>query len=88
MRPFSLVRCLMSGRVAAWHAEHPHDRELDSSCIVCGSDLEGVLDPMTGLAVAHHMLQAAGDDAALLSQTIGQWSETTRGALARDLPAR
>ena len=79
-------RIRLYARVAAWHAEHPHDRELDSSCIVCGSDLEGVLDPTTGLAVAHHMLQAAGDDAALLSQTIGQWSETTRGALARDLP--
>ena len=79
-------RIRLYARVAAWHAEHPHDRELDSSCIVCGSDLEGVRDPLTGLAVAQHMLQAAGDDAALLSQTIGQWSEATRGALARDLP--
>lgn len=80
-------RIRLYARVVAWHAEHPHDRELDSSCIVCGADLEGVLDPSTGLPVAHHMLQAAGDDAALLSQTIGQWSEATRGELARDLPS-
>ncbi len=79
-------RVRLYARVAAWHAEHPHDRELDGTCMICGSDLDGILDPSTGLPVAHHLLEASGDDAALLSQTIGQWSETTRGALARDLP--
>jgi hypothetical protein len=85
--PSRAARTRLYARVAAWVQEHPDDARRDDQCAVCGSDLHDACDPVTGRPVSEHLEEARSRDAALLSQTLKHWAETTLGALKKDLPA-
>ena len=83
----SAARVRLYSRIAAWHADHLDGSALDTACVVCGSELDDLIDPVTGKPIGKHLAEAAAGGSALLSQTVRQWADATRGELARDLPA-
>ncbi|WP_341916534.1 AAA family ATPase [Polaromonas sp. YR568] len=84
--PSKAGRIRLYSRLSAWAKEHPHAVINEDLCIVCGQELEGIVDPVTGLSVKQHLHDATKTDAALLSQTLASWSSFVLGELARELP--
>jgi AAA domain len=83
--PSTAARTRLYARVATWIAEHPDPQRRDDTCVVCGGNLEDALDPATGKLVKRHLHEAASD-AALLSQTLGRWTENVQGDLMLNVP--
>lgn len=84
--PQTAARQQLYARVAAWEQENPDAARANDMCTVCGEDLEGKIDTVTGGSVMAHLDDARGAQSALLSQTLGRWSQATLAELARDLP--
>lgn len=84
--PSRAGRIRLYARLAAWAKEHPEASANQEMCLVCGRDLGEVVDPVTGQTVKYHLHEAAGADAALLSQTLLSWATLVLGELARELP--
>lgn len=85
--PSKAGRIRLYSRVAAWAKEHPDASANQDICLVCGRELGETVDPVTGQTVKQHLHEAAGADAALLSQTLSNWATLVLGELARDLQA-
>jgi hypothetical protein len=83
--PSAAARERLYGRIATWIAEHPDPQRSDNLCVVCGGNLDGALDPVSGQPVKTH-LHDAKSDAALVSQTLTRWAENALGDLMRGLP--
>jgi energy-coupling factor transporter ATP-binding protein EcfA2 len=84
--PSKAGRIRLYARVSAWAKEHPEADLNENLCVICGHELEGAVDPVTGLSVKQHLHDAGKADAALLSQTLVSWSSLVLGELARGLP--
>ena len=82
--PHLARRKQLYARVSEWMGEHEHE-DL-KSCAVCGTNLEGVLDPHTGRAVSEHIQEMLEGDSELVSHTIHTWSRDRIGRLAEFLP--
>jgi hypothetical protein len=83
--PTREARVRLYALVALWIQEHPGSRGSGDECIVCGSSLEGVKDPVTSRPVKQHIHEARSN-AALMSQTLKRWSEAALGELTGSLP--
>jgi hypothetical protein len=83
--PSTAARTRLYAHVATWIADHPDPQRRDDTCVVCGGNLEHALDPVTGQLVKKHLHEAASD-AALLSRTLGRWTENAQGDLMRNVP--
>src|SRR6185437_2591641 len=84
--PSREARLRLYALVALWVQEHPKERGLEDNCVVCGSSLDGVDDPVTSRPVKKHIHEAASN-AALVSQTLKRWSEAALGELTQTLPS-
>ena len=84
--PSLAARTRLYARIAAWVQEHPKMAPDDNLCPVCGSDLRGTVDPVTGRSVTQHLNEARKHDPNLLAQTMQRWADSALGALNRDLP--
>ena len=77
-------RTQLYARVSEWMGEHGNE-DL-TTCAVCGTSLEGVLDPHTGRAVSEHIRELLEGDSELVSHTIKSWSRDRTGRLSELLP--
>lgn len=84
--PSVASRKQLYARVADWLQQAPDPTIGLNLCPVCSSDINAVLDPITGCLVSQHIEEAMRTDANLIGQTVGAWSRSTLGILARDLP--
>jgi hypothetical protein len=84
--PANAARARLYAHVAMWLMDHPDDRRSDSQCMICGGNLEEVVDPVTGESVKQHIHDAQAN-ATLISQTLTRWSEAALNDLTRHLPA-
>lgn len=80
------ARIRLYALIADWMKQHPVVDSSSLTCVVCGGDIKEAKDPVTGKTVLGHLHDAAGDDAALLAQTLTRWGATALGALATELP--
>ena len=71
-------------RVAEWMVEQAYS-DVDV-CAICGTDLEDVIDPETGLAVKQHIREMLKGDSELIGHTIATWSRARMGQLSSSLP--
>ena len=83
--PTSAARLRLYARITTWIADHPDPNRIGDNCVVCGTSIIGVADPVTGTPITDH-LAGAEADAKLLSQTLEQWSEAALGLLTQNLP--
>lgn len=77
-------RIQLYARVSAWMHDHHHST--DGPCPVCMSALDGVSDPVTGIAVTDHLTEAARDRE-VLARTLVDWLSHWSGRLLRELPS-
>jgi hypothetical protein len=83
--PSSAARARLYARIATWVEDHPDPDRDEDCCVVCGGSLADAVDPVSGKPIKSHIHDAKAD-AALLSQTLGRWSQAAQGDLARSLP--
>lgn len=76
-------RAQLYARVSAWM--HEHDHSDNGTCPVCIGSLQGACDPVTGHAVADHLVEAARDRE-VIARTVAEWSAHWCGRLLQDLP--
>lgn len=76
-------RTQLYARVAAWMKDN--DFNIEDTCAVCRSSLQGLVDPETGLLIIDHMQQVQ-QYSDFVSKTISQWANSWTGTLSRDLP--
>lgn len=82
-KPSRARRVQLYAKVSAWM--HDHDHAADGTCPVCVSQLDGAVDPVTGVPVGDHLAEAARDRE-VISRTIAEWSSHWCGRLLQDLP--
>ncbi|EGD59852.1 hypothetical protein Y88_2291 [Novosphingobium nitrogenifigens DSM 19370] len=81
--PDRAKRAQLYALVSTWI--HQHDHAADGRCPVCTADLRGACDPVTGLAVADHLVEAE-TSRELIAQTVAQWASRWHGQLLQQLP--
>ncbi len=79
------TRLRLYAMIALWVQEHPRAREVEDLCVVCGTSLDEVKDPITGRLVKEH-IHEAGSNAGLISQTLKRWADVALGELTQSLP--
>ncbi len=76
-------RAQLYAKVSAWM--HDHAYVDDGTCPVCVGQLHGACDPVTGVPVTDHLVEAARDRE-VIARTITEWSEYWCGRLLHELP--
>lgn len=76
-------RAQLYAKVSAWMHDHAHVD--DSTCPVCIGQLHGACDPVTGVPVADHLVEAARDRE-VIARTIAEWSAHWCGRMLQELP--
>lgn len=76
-------RAQLYAKVSAWM--HDHDHIDDGTCPVCVGQLHGACDPVTGVPVTDHLVEAARDRE-VIARTIAEWSAHWCGRLLQELP--
>ncbi|WP_217621795.1 ATP-binding protein [Phaeobacter inhibens] len=81
--PDRAKRAQLYALVSTWI--HQHDHAADGCCPVCTANLQDARDPVTGSAVADHLIEAE-KNRELVAQTIAQWASRWHGHLLQQLP--
>jgi hypothetical protein len=76
-------RAQLYAKISAWM--HDHDHIDDGTCPVCVSQLHGACDPVTGVPVTDHLVEAARDRE-VIARTVAEWSAHWCGRLLQELP--
>ena len=76
-------RAQLYAKVSAWMHDHAHVD--DGTCPVCVGQLHGAFDPVTGVPVTDHLVEAARDRE-VIARTIAEWSAYWCGRLLQELP--
>lgn len=84
--PAYATRARLYAHIAMWMSDHPDPKRPADWCVVCGGQLGGTRDAITGELVQAHIHNATSD-AALVSQTISRWTGAALSHLTRSLPA-
>jgi recombinational DNA repair ATPase RecF len=82
--PSLAARKRLYARVATWISDHPDPQRPEDLCVVCTNPLTHSIDPVTQMPTHQHLFEAA-ENAALISQTLQQWSKAAEGELATGL---
>lgn len=78
-------RAQLYAKVSAWMHDPDHTYVNDGTCPVCGSQLHGARDPVTGVPIIDLLAEAVRDQA-VIAQTITEWSDHWIGRLLQQLP--
>ena len=76
-------RAQLYAKVSAWMHDHAHVE--DGTCPVCVGQLHGACDPVTGVPITDHLVEAARDRE-VIARTIAEWSAHWCGRLLQELP--
>lgn len=76
-------RAQLYAKVSAWMHDHAHVD--DGTCPVCIGQLHSACDPVTGVPVTDHLVEAARDRE-VIARTIAEWSAHWCGRLLQELP--
>jgi hypothetical protein len=83
--PTLAARQRLYAHIATWMSDHPEAHGTEDCCHVCGAGMENAVDPITGVSVSRHLLQAH-KDAELLAFTVGKWAKAAQAKLLQALP--